>query len=59
MNSPDVYLIYYNDHRAYVIYFILYQFVNTLLIINMIVAVFYSAYKSIIEEQTKTLMQYH
>ncbi|CAK55675.1 unnamed protein product (macronuclear) [Paramecium tetraurelia] len=59
VNSPDIYLPYYGDRSVAVIYFIAYQFVNTILMINLILSLFYSQYKKLVEERTKSLLDQH
>ncbi|CAD8050045.1 unnamed protein product [Paramecium sonneborni] len=56
VNSPDIYLPYYGESRIYVVYFILFQFINTTLIINLILAFFYSSYKDLMEKETKQIL---
>ncbi|CAD8136970.1 unnamed protein product [Paramecium pentaurelia] len=59
VNSPDIYLPYYGNRSVAVIYFIAYQFVNTILMINLILSLFYSQYKKLVEERTKSLLEKH
>ncbi|CAD8143694.1 unnamed protein product [Paramecium pentaurelia] len=56
VNSPDIYLPYYGESRAYVAYFILFQFINTILIINLVLAFFYSSYKDLMHKETKQIL---
>ncbi|CAD8051216.1 unnamed protein product [Paramecium sonneborni] len=56
VNSPDIYLPYYGESRAYVAYFILFQFINTTLIINLVLAFFYSSYKDLMQKETKQIL---
>ncbi|CAD8046030.1 unnamed protein product [Paramecium primaurelia] len=56
VNSPDIYLPYYGESRAYVAYFILFQFINTTLIINLVLAFFYSSYKDLMHKETKQIL---
>ncbi|CAD8048900.1 unnamed protein product [Paramecium sonneborni] len=59
VNSPDIYLPYYGKVSLAVVYFILYQFINTVLIINLILSLFYSQYKKLVEERTIMLLEKH
>ncbi|CAD8134682.1 unnamed protein product [Paramecium pentaurelia] len=56
VNSPDIYLPYYGESRMYVAYFIIFQFVNTILIINLVLAFFYSSYKDLMQKETKQIL---
>ncbi|CAK72342.1 unnamed protein product (macronuclear) [Paramecium tetraurelia] len=56
VNSPDIYLPYYGESRGYVAYFILFQFINTTLIINFVLAFFYSSYKDLMQKETKQIL---
>ncbi|CAD8051858.1 unnamed protein product [Paramecium sonneborni] len=57
VNSPDIYLPYYGNKSVAIIYFFAYQFINTILMINLILSLFYSQYKELVEERTKLLLE--
>lgn len=56
VDSPDVYLPYYEKNRAAALYFILFQLLNTILVVNMVLAVFYTSYKAEVEKSTIQIM---
>ncbi|KAM3144077.1 hypothetical protein pb186bvf_003841 [Paramecium bursaria] len=56
VNSPDVYLEYYGQSYWASLYFISYQFINTTLILNMIIVIFYTQYKQNISNETERIL---
>ncbi|CAD8134425.1 unnamed protein product [Paramecium octaurelia] len=56
VNSPDIYVPYYGESRANVAYFIIFQFINTTLIINLVLAFFYSSYKDLMQKETNQIL---
>ncbi|EAR90720.2 cation channel family transporter (macronuclear) [Tetrahymena thermophila SB210] len=52
-NFPDVMMQYYNEHRWAPIVFVTFLLINLILLLNTVLAVFYSNYKKEMENDTK------
>jgi len=46
VDNPDVMLPYFSANRFAAVFFLVFLFLNTILTVNMILAVFYTAYKT-------------
>jgi hypothetical protein len=56
VDNPDVMLPYFSESRLSAIFFIAFLFLNTILIVNMILALFYTAYKAEVKKSTLKMM---
>ena len=49
-------LPYFEQNRFAAMFFILFLFLNTILIVNMVLAIFYTAYKAEVQKSTLKMM---
>ncbi|KAM3129283.1 hypothetical protein pb186bvf_018662 [Paramecium bursaria] len=56
VNTPLRYRDYYQETRWAAVYFIIFQFINVILVLNLIIAVFYSKYEQIMNNDTLKFM---
>ena len=57
VNFPDVMLPYFSESRGASIFFISFTVINTILVINMVLAVFYTSYKAEVERTTINMIR--
>lgn len=56
-NFPDVMMDFYTRHQWAPYLYIIYMIINTYILLNMILAVFYASYRDALESRTKYFYQ--